>query len=340
MKILIIQTAYIGDLILTLPLIQTLKLNFPESEIDLLCIPYTKSVVDNNPFISNVIIFDKHKQRKIKDILSLSSDLKKKKYDYAFLPHRSLRSGLIALLSGIKIRIGFRKYLFDFIYTESIDYNKNIHEIERNLSLLKIFDIKIISKLPLLYPDAEDKKIINEFIETNKIKEKYICIAPGSKWFTKMWPREYYVKLITMLLKIGFPVVLIGGNDDLVLCNMIANETDNLINACGSFSILQTTELIRRSILLISNDSAPIHIATATNTPAIDIFGPTVPEIGFSPLSNKSISIEFKDLNCRPCKIHGGKKCPVGTFDCMKKITPEYVFDVAKNIINNSFRFS
>lgn len=333
MKILIIQTAFIGDLILTLPLIQTLKKNIPDSTIDLLCIPYTKEVVKNNPYISNVIVFDKHKKKSIKDIFYLANSLKKEKYEYAFLPHRSIRSGLIAMLSNIENRIGFKKTLFDFLYTESVEYQSNIHEIDRNLSLIKFLKFKEIYRIPELFPDDSDKFFVNDFLDNNNITEKFVCIAPGSKWFTKRWPINYFIELIKMFNNENIKVILIGGKEDSDICNSITIEINNIINTSGIFSLLQTAELIKRSSLLISNDSAPIHIATSMNTPVIDIYGPTTPEIGFYPLSEKSISIEIKDLNCRPCKIHGGNKCPVRTFDCMKNILPEKIFRVAMEML-------
>jgi len=333
MRILIIQTAFIGDLILTLPLIQTLKKNIPDSTIDLLCIPYTKEVVKNNPYISNVIVFDKHKKKSIKDIIYLANNLKKEKYEYAFLPHRSIRSGLIAMLSKIENRIGFKKTLFDFLYTESVEYQSDIHEIDRNLSLIKFLKFKEIYRIPDLFPDDSDKFFVNDFLDNNNITEKFVCIAPGSKWFTKRWPIDYFIELIKMFNNENIKVILIGGKEDSDICNSITIEINNIINTSGIFSLLQTAELIKRSSLLISNDSAPIHIATSMNTPVIDIYGPTTPEIGFYPLSEKSISIEIKDLNCRPCKIHGGNKCPVRTFDCMKNILPEKIFRVAMEML-------
>lgn len=333
MRILIIQTAFIGDLILTLPLIQTLKKNIPDSTIDLLCIPYTKEVVKNNPYISNVIVFDKHKKKSIKDIIYLANNLKKEKYEYAFLPHRSIRSGLIAMLSKIENRIGFKKTLFDFLYTKSVEYQSDIHEIDRNLSLIKFLKFKEIYRIPELFPDDSDKFFVNDFLDNNNIVEKFVCIAPGSKWFTKRWPIDYFIELIKMFNNENIKVILIGGKEDSDICNSITIEINNIINTSGIFSLLQTAELIKRSSLLISNDSAPIHIATSMNTPVIDIYGPTTPEIGFYPLSEKSISIEIKDLNCRPCKIHGGNKCPVRTFDCMKNILPENIFRAAMEML-------
>ncbi len=334
MKIIVIQTAFIGDLILTLPLIQTVKKNNPANEVDLLCIPYTRNIVKNNPYISNTIIFDKHQKRKISDLKALSLSLNKNGYDTAILPHRSIRSGFIAYMAGITERIGFKKTLFDFLYTESIEYTNGIHEADRNLSLLKPFGYSNYSRIPELFPDSGDENTINDFLKSNKIKKDIVFIAPGSKWFTKKWIPEYYRTLSHKLVAAGLEVILIGGQEDSTVCNFITIGTNNIINTCGKFSLLETSVLLRRSSLLISNDSAPVHIAGAVNTPVIDIYGPTTPEIGFYPLSKKSTSLQIDDLNCRPCGIHGGRKCPVGSFDCMKEIKPELVLNKAMSILN------
>lgn len=334
MKILVIQTAFIGDLILTLPLIQTIKKNYAESIVDLLCIPYTQGAVKNNPYLNEVIVFDKQKKRKISDLLALSRDVKKRDYDISIIPHRSLRSALIASFAGIKRRIGFKKSLFEFLLTDSVIYPVGIHEVDRNLALLNDFNFLEASRVPELYPAREDEYIVLDYINSNNIEEDFICIAPGSKWFTKRWPVEYYSMLTDMLGGSGMKVILTGGAEDKEICDYISSRNKSVINSCGKFSLLQTALLIKRSLLLVSNDSAAVHLASAVNTPVIDIYGPTVPAIGFYPLSENSISMEVKDLNCRPCSIHGGKKCPAKTFDCMKNVTPEMIFAEIKRITN------
>jgi heptosyltransferase II len=334
MKILVIQTAFIGDLILTLPMIQTIKKNIPSAKIDVLCIPYTKSILDNNPYINNVIVFDKHQKRKITDLKILSENLDKQNYELAIIPHRSIRSGLIAMMAKIKKRIGFKKPFFDCIYTETIDYPFGIHEIDRNLSLLKSFGFKEYSRIPELFPPGVTELTVSNLLASNNIDKDFVCIAPGSKWYTKRWLPEYYKILSYKFISSGLPVILIGGNEDGNVCNFITIGTNHIINTCGKLSLQETALLIKKSVLLISNDSAPVHLAGAVNTPVIDIYGPTTPEIGFYPISDKYLSIQIEELNCRPCGIHGGNKCPVGSFDCMKNILPDYVFEKAISIIN------
>jgi heptosyltransferase-2 len=332
-KVLIIQTAFLGDLILTLPIIQTIKKNRNDSIIDVLCIPYTCSILDNNPYVNEVIVFDKHSKRKVSDICALAGNLKLRKYDYAILPHRSFRSAVIAMLSRIENRIAFKKPFFDWLYTETVNYNSEIHEIDRNLSLLNPFGFKTHDRVPELFPSDEDILKVDNLLNTINC-DKMICVAPGSKWETKKWGKENYSSLCKELLINGYDVVTIGSKDDVKECEYIKTHNERVINLCGLLTINETAAVIRKSALLVSNDSAPVHIASAAATPVIDIYGPTNPEIGFYPISDKSICLQNKKLDCRPCSIHGGKVCPTGTLECMTGITPEIVFGKVTDIFN------
>jgi heptosyltransferase-2 len=135
----------------------------------------------------------------------------------------------------------------------------------------------------------------------------------------------------------GFNVLLVGSREDEELCREICamTQTNKVVNAAGKLSLLQSAELIRHCRVLISNDSAPMHLAVAVGTPVVAIFGATVPEFGFAPRGPHDIVIETKGLKCRPCSIHGGKKCPIKTFECMMAITPEIVVKKAKSLILN-----
>ena len=333
MKALIIQTAFLGDLILTLPIIQTIKKNQHDSIIDVLCIPYTCSILQNNPYINKTIVFDKHVYKDYSDVYTLGNELKLYKYDYAILPHRSVRSGMIAMLARIKNRIGFKKPFFDWLYTETVEYNSEIHEIDRNLSLLNSFGFKTYYRVPELFPNNFDISKVNDLLD--KIKhDRMICVAPGSKWSTKKWGKENYNSLCKELIISGYNVVLIGSKDDMIECNYIQSQNEKIINLCGLLTVNETVVVIKKSSLLISNDSAPVHIASATGTAVIDIYGPTDPSIGFYPISDKSICIQNESLDCRPCSIHGGIVCPIETFDCMNSITPEMVFSKVMDILN------
>ena len=331
-KILIIQTAFIGDVILTLPLLQSLRKNFPGARIDFLLVPRTSELLKNHPDVSEVIIYDKYgADSGVSGFFRLRKILSSVNYDVAFIPHRSLRSALLALSSGIKVRVGFDKSPFKFLYTNVVHYDSKAHEIERNLSLLEAFGFKATSKLPRLYPSSEDKAYVDSILGGNS---NLIGVAPGSIWNTKRWVEEGFIKVVTWFAENGHTVALVGGGEDFKLCERIKIKSGgkNILNLCGSLSLLQSAELIRRCKVLISNDSAPMHMAVAVGTPVVAIFGSTVPEFGFYPYGDGNAVVEVKGLDCRPCGIHGRKSCPKGHFKCMRLISPEEVFETAVSI--------
>ena len=342
LKILIVQTAFIGDVVLTLPLVQLLSKTFPHFSIDIIVIPRSAEVLRNHPDVNNIIIYDKYGIDKgVKGFLRLLKFIKSEHYDIAFIPHRSLRSALLAYLGNIGRRIGFNKSAGKILFTDIVKYEKGIHEIDRNLSLLKpVSIVKVIKEPPRLYPASADVVFINKILFEEEILDtsKLIGVAPGSVWNTKRWTKEGYIQLIKKLVARNYIVCLIGGKDDVLLCKEIVSTIGRgrVFSTAGKLSLLQSAELIKRCNVLVSNDSAPIHIATAVETSVVAIFGPTVPAFGFAPFGNFDAIIETLGLKCRPCGIHGGEKCPIGTFECMLKITHELVYDKVMEVYYKS----
>ncbi|MEO8446585.1 MAG: glycosyltransferase family 9 protein [bacterium] len=337
-KILIIQTAFLGDVILTLPLVQVLKQKCPESKIDFLCIPQTSGLLKNNPYINETIVYDKRNSGN-RSLDELIKTLKGNEYDVIISPHRSFRSSMISYFSKARNTISFNTSSLSFLYRHRVSYISSIHEIQRNLKLLEplgIIEDRIIQ--PELFPGTEEATKVNEFFLENKIdqKEKIISVAPGSVWFTKRFPEEKFVKLCDLLSEDDLRIILIGGKEDEKYCSFIKEKSvnKNIINAAENFSILESAEIIKRSALLVSNDSAPLHIADAVGTPVIAVFGATIPQFGFYPYGKKDVIIETEGLKCRPCSIHGGNKCPIGTFVCMKNIEEEKIALNIKKILS------
>ncbi len=339
-KILVFQTAFIGDVILTLPMIQVLKTKIPDLEIDFVANKRASAVLQNHPDINEIIVYDKYgKDRGLKGFKKLIKLLESKKYDAAIVPHRSIRSALLIYLSKIKTRIGFDRSAGRMLFTHIIKYRYDLHEVERNISLLRPFLIKEkIKELPRLYPSKTDKMTVDKILFEEEILDtsRLIGIAPGSVWNTKRWTKEGYFQLVRKLLSEKYIVCLIGGKEDVKLCNEIINNTrvGGVFNLSGKLTLLQSAELIRRCRVLISNDSAPVHLAAAVDTPVVAIFGATAPSFGFAPYSDGSVVVETDGLPCRPCAIHGGNRCPIGTFDCMKKITHEIVYQKVIEVFN------
>jgi heptosyltransferase II len=332
-NILVIQTAFIGDVILTLPLVQSLKLNFPQSTIDLVVVPRTSEIFFNHPAVSGVFPFDKRgKDKGIMGFWKFWKTINTRMYDLIVVPHRSFRSALLSWLLKPKMSIGFDRSAGRWLLKRIVRYDPTAHEIDRNLSLLKPLELPLLpDTLPQLYPSTEDVHVVDSMVAGLGLSEqsRMIAVAPGTLWNTKRWPADRFIALCKQLLFECSAVLLIGGKEDAALCEEIVEtaKTKNVFNVAGRLSLLQSAELIRRCKVLVSNDSAPMHLAVAMSTPVVTLFGATVPEFGFAPRGQHDSVVEIKGLECRPCSIHGGNVCPIKTFGCMLNIAPEVVMD-------------
>ncbi len=316
-KFLVIQTAFIGDVILATSVVEKLNEFYPESQIDFLLRKGNESLLENHPILNDVLIWDK-KNKKYDNLKSLSKSVKQEKYDVVINLHRFASSGLITAFSGAKEKIGFKKNPISFSFTKKVVHNigDGTHEIERNQQLIADLTDGIASK-PKLYPSNKDYANV----ELYKV-EKYVCIAPTSVWYTKQLPKEQWVKLIDKM-KDKTKVYLLGGPSDFGSCEAITKETShkNTINLAGKLSFLESAALMQTAEMNYVNDSAPLHIASAMDAPVTAFFCSTTPKFGFTPLSKNSKIIEVKEqLKCRPCGLHGKKDCPEGHFDCGYKI--------------------
>ena len=280
-KILIIQTAFIGDVLLTTPLIQAAKELFPKASIHFLAIPSTANIIETHPMLDKVFIIDKRgKDRGLLKLIQFAKKLRSESYEIALIPHRSLRSAALAFHAKIPHRIGFDKSAGAFLFTQKIHYRQDLHEVERNLSLLAHYRKSFPRLMPRVYPTQADGALIDQFIaETSLNFEHYrIAIAPGSIWATKRWHKQGYAELCRKLgQQSRLKIILIGGPVDKSLCDWIIQSSGvEAINAAGRFTLRQSAELIRRCRLIVTNDSGPMHLGVATGTQVIALFGPTV----------------------------------------------------------------
>lgn len=327
MKILIIHTAFIGDIVLSTPMIKRIKDLYPDSKITFVTTPVGATILRNNLDISEVIEYDKRGIHSgIKGIWNLGKRLRYENFNLVLTPHRYLRSSILSWLSRSPQRVGYNIASGAFLFNKKIKYNKKLHEVEKLLSFLGDVPKNSQDLYPIdLYPSEKDKEKIQKIWDQNNLKnEKVIAIAPGSKWFTKKWPLEYFNEVIELLHNDGYKLLVVGGKDEMLL-NIV--KKDGIIDLRGKTSLLELAEVLRRVDIVLTNDSSPIHIASAfLNTHIIAIFGPTVREFGFFPWSKNSEVLENKNLDCRPCSIHGGDKCPKGHFKCMLEIKPKIVY--------------
>jgi len=337
-KILIIQTAFIGDAILTLPMIQKLKEQNKDAEIDVIAIPSTKEIFNSSPFVNKVIEIDKKKKHKgLISLYKFAKKLKSNNYAKLYSPHRSFRSALITKLAAADETYSFSNSKLKFFYSNIIPYKKSQHEVQRNLDLISYnYTGESWKIIPALGINTRSKNKVDDFFVNLNVKIKFSAIAPGSIWETKKYPENYFVEVVKLLAADSFTVFLIGSKDDEDLCNLIAKKSGNhVISVAGKFSLIESIEFLKRMEILIANDSAPTHLGVYANIPVLTIYCSTVPDFGFYPYNKKSSFISYDDLKCKPCGIHGLHKCPIKTFDCGNFIKPEQVIMKIKDMLND-----
>lgn len=314
--VLVIQTAFLGDVILTTPLLSALARQ--HGPVDLVTTPAAASLVERHPAVREVIRYDKRGgDRGVAGFGRLVGLLRRRRYRRAYLPHRSWRSGALALLAGIPERIGFGDGS-SLLYTKSVERPKAGHEVERLLTLAE----PPVAEAPVsIALDAEDRIEADQWLAGNGITGPFIAVAPGSIWGTKRWP--YYGELAG---RVSDPLVVVGGKEDRALGDAIAARSGGrAVNAAGQLSLRGSAALIARAKLLVTNDSAPLHMATAAGTPIVAVFGPTLPSFGFGPRGPTDRIVEHDHLPCRPCSAHGPEVCPLGHHRCMKELGVELV---------------
>jgi len=329
-KILIIQTAFIGDAILTLPMIQKLDEMFPNCIIDVVAIPSTKAIFDASPYVNSTYVMEKRgKHKSLFKLRKFAKELGAKNYSRLYSPHRSLRSSLLVMMCGIINTYGFSTSEFKYVYKNIITYFPEKHEVQRNFDLIGYsYDDDSWRIAPKMkgQNSSEVQKIIAR--ANNK---KIASVAPGSIWNTKRYPIDYYLKVIDYLVKMNFFIVLIGGKDDVKDCGSLTGKIkDSSYNAAGELSFAESVALLEKSELLICNDSAPAHLGQAANTKTLMLYCSTVPDFGFAPYLSGSDFLSYNDLKCKPCGIHGYKECPIKTFECGIKLIPEMVISKLK----------
>lgn len=317
-KILVIQTAFIGDVVLATSLIENLHPQFPEVKIDILVRKGNESLFQAHPFLNQVLVWDK-KSNKYQNWVGLLIKIRSSQYDVVINAQRFAATGAWTALSGAKIKIGFDKNPFSFLFTNAVGHQfseKGQHEIDRNHQLLSSLFVTKVA-MPKLYPTASDELAVIHYQQ-----KPYLCIAPASVWFTKQFSSEKWVDLINFLPFKG-PIYLIGGPGDKLLCDQILQKINrkSVVNLAGRLSFLASAALQKKAVLNYVNDSAPMHFASAVNAPVVAIYCSTLPNFGFGPLSDNSFIVQTDmALTCRPCGIHGKKQCPLKHFDCAKTI--------------------
>jgi heptosyltransferase-2 len=327
----VVQTAFIGDVVLATPLLESARRSLPDKRIIAVVRPECDNLLGNNPFVDEVIVWDKRgRESGVADLLRFGKRLRERGIDMAVIPHRSLRTSLALYLSGARTRIGFAKGGGALLHSVRVPYRLGIHEVERNLMLARAAGWETNGCRPSIFPDDHDRSVVDNHLGG---VTSYCVFAPGSIWKTKQWPVESYIGAGRIFSAKGLRIVISGGMFDRDICRNLASGIPGAINTCGLLSLRQSAELYRHAAFVLTGDTAPQHIAAAMDTWIFSIFGPTVRDFGFWPFTDRGVVIE-EDVDCRPCGVHGHHECPERTHVCMKSITCERVVGIIGEALN------
>lgn len=335
-KILIVQTSFLGDTILSTAVIAALKKIYPESELWMMTTPLSTALVKNDPLLTGVIGYDKRKTDKgFKGLFAMAEKLRSMGFSRVYSLHRSYRTSFLLFLSRIPRRIGFKEAKLRFLYHETWPRNPADHDVLRNLSILKghgepqSFD----TDMRLFAPDIHELGEPARAAANGKDKP-YAVLVPGSAWATKMWHHEGFRQTAQYLMGRGFNVVLLGAPEDRETNRKVA-EGLPVTDLAGRTSIADALYIVKHAKLVVCNDSMSLHMASAFKIPTVVFFCATCPSFGFGPWKNNAVVVE-KKLPCKPCSRHGQRECPNNTYACMRDIPFEQVTTAIETVFRTN----
>lgn len=313
-------------MVLTTPLLAELATRGP---VDVVATPANAPLLANHPAVREVIVFDKRRAaRGLGGLGRTAAVLRDGHYGAAYLAQGSMRSATLARLAAIPQRVGFASSAGRWLYTHRIAYRDDLHHAERLWQLAGGDGVRAPREAlrPHLYPGAGERAAVDALLRGSAAEASpFVALAPGSVWATKRWP---YFPQLARLVADRMAIVVVGSSVDGDLARAIASSAPSrVVDATGRLSLLASAELIGRARALVTNDSAPMHLASAMGTPTLAIFGPTVPEFGFGPLAPAAIATGLDALPCRPCHRHGPNACPLGHWRCMRDVAPALVHE-------------
>lgn len=330
---LIVQTSFLGDVVLTTPLIEWLAKRGP---VDVVTTPAGSVLLANNPAIRRVLAYDKRgRARGAAGLMRLAREIRTQERDaVAYCVQGSVRTAALAVAARYRRRVGFGTSAGRLLYTDRVPYHADRHHAERILRLAAgEATVNDAALRPRLYPGEAERAAVDGLLRSAHAAPgtPLVALAPGSIWATKRWP---FFPELARRVSGDHRVIVIGSDADAALSREIAAAAGpTIIDATGRLSLLGSAELIRRAALLVTNDSAPQHLASAMGTPTLTVFGPTVPEFGFGPLAPGSAVIGHETLPCRPCHPHGPARCPLGHWRCMRDLGVETVAARANGLL-------
>lgn len=347
--ILFIQTAFIGDLFLSLPTLDKIRNLYPQHKIILICKKGLSEFFLKEKKVDLCFEVEKNNSNSYKKILTEIHDLQ---IEAVFCPHRSLRSALLARKINSKIKVGFKSWFSFFIFNKTVTYFKKWPDVIRQMNILTAVDEKLfneINKKDWAYLNFKKSdgsfEIIPEIFEfsinstnsllrttknnlQNNLKNNTVALFPGSVWKTKQWSIDGFSQVAHDLLKNNYSVILLGGPIETTICQKIKSDNPEVIDYSGKLSLYDSYLKLKECKFVVCNDSAPAHMAASLGVKVISIFGPTTLSLGFRPWNNESKVVENLNLDCRPCGAHGHHICPKGHHKCMKEISAKEVIAV------------
>ena len=325
-RLLVVQTAFLGDIVLTTPLLSALKRAHPGSTTTLITTPLGKALLAGHPDVDEIVVHDKRgKDRGIRGVLRAVRALRAKHFDIAIAAQRSARTGLLVRGSGAPLRIGFEKAAGAWAYTDRVPWRKDEHAVKRYLALAAPAgaDPATADPTPSLPVRDASRMKVDALLEAQGIgpDEPILAVAPGSIWGTKRWTPSGFAEVIRDAPRFGLSPVLTGSPDEEALCREVAKLSGvDVPVLAGSTGLPELVALVARAKALVCGDSGPGHVASAVRTPVVAIFGPTVPAFGYTPWGERNVIVERVGLSCRPCDAHGPQVCPLGHHRCMTEI--------------------
>ena len=330
-------------MILTTPLIERLS---RIGAVHVVATPANAAILANHPAVTSVIVFDKRgADRGLAGLRRMVRAARATGATAAYLAQGSMRTASIAWLAGIPERVGFDTSPGRLLYTRRVRYQRSWHHAQRLYSLgdgAATGDAVYPTALrPSLHPSVADHAQADALLSSHGVQrgDPLVALAPGSVWATKRWPSYDALAAALIAPLAGAPsvrLIVLGAAADGPLADAIANAVLAagglpVIDATGKLSMLGSAALLERVRVLVTNDSAPLHLASAANTPTVALFGPTVPGFGFGPLADHHTIVQ-QALACRPCGAHGPRTCPLGHWDCMRTLSVPSVVDAIRDL--------